>query len=105
MTATPDLAVSRSVVRDVVRLAAAESAGVARVGRRGLWDRIRRRPAIEARIEKDGRVAVAVHLVARPGVSLPATAEGVRLAVATAIGRVLGLTAGSVTVVVDGVGG
>jgi uncharacterized alkaline shock family protein YloU len=105
MTASPDLAVSRSVVRDVVRLAAAESPGVARVGRRSWWDRIRRRPAIDARIEKDGRVAVTVHIVARPDVSLPTIAEGVRTAVDTAIGRVLGLTAGSVTVVVDGVGG
>jgi uncharacterized alkaline shock family protein YloU len=101
-TAGPDLAVSRSVVRDVVRLAAAEHTGVLRVGRRGRWRRYLGR-AVDADVD-DGGVTATIRIVARPGVALPLTAEGVRSAVAAAIGRVLGLTAASVTVVVDGVG-
>jgi uncharacterized alkaline shock family protein YloU len=98
----PELAVSRSVVRDVVRLAAADHAGVLRVGRRGRWRRFLG-GAVQAHVAKGG-VSTTVRIVARPGVSLPATAEAVRSAVGTAIGQVLGLTAANVTVVVDGVG-
>jgi uncharacterized alkaline shock family protein YloU len=100
----PDLAVSRAVVIDIVRLAAAESPGVLRIGRRGRLRRLLGARAIDARI--DGRsVTVRIHVIVRVGASLPATAEGVREAVAAAIGRVLGLAVGRVTVVVDGVGG
>jgi uncharacterized alkaline shock family protein YloU len=101
-TSGPELAVSRSVVRDVVRLAAAENPDVLRVGRRGRWRR-HLGGAVQAHVA-DGGVSTTVRIVARPGVALPTTAEAVRTAVASAIGRVLGLTAASVTVVVDGVG-
>ncbi len=99
-----DLAVSRSVIVDVVRLAAAETPGVFRVGRASRLRRLLGGRAVEARVE-DGSVSVTIHVVARAGVSLPATAENARVAVASAIRRVLGLDVGSVTVVVDGVRG
>jgi len=99
-----DLAVSRRVVVDVVRLAAAETPGILRVGRTARWRRLVGGRAIDARVD-DGSVSVTIHVVARAGVSLPAAAEGVRTAVASAIQRVLGLTVGSVTVIVDGVRG
>jgi uncharacterized alkaline shock family protein YloU len=100
----PDLAVSRGVVVDVVRLAAAECPGVLRVARRGRWRHLLRGRPIDARVD-GGAVRVVVHIVARAGISLPATAETVRETVAAAIARVLGLSVRSVTVVVDGVGG
>jgi len=99
-----DLAVSRRVILDVVRLAASETPGVARVGRSSRWRRIVGGRPIAVRVG-DGSVSVTVHVVARADVSLPATAEEVRGAVAGAIERVLGLKVGSVTVVVDGVRG
>jgi uncharacterized alkaline shock family protein YloU len=99
----PDLALSRSVVDGVVRLAAAEAPGVLRVGRRG---RIRRYLARAVRTRVEGStVHVTVHVVARRDVSLSVTGEAVRTAIAGAIGQVLGLEVGDLTVVVDGVGG
>jgi uncharacterized alkaline shock family protein YloU len=54
---------------------------------------------------RDGRVDVTVWLVARPRQRLvPLTAQ-VREAIGAAVERLLGLELGSVTVLVDGVGG
>jgi uncharacterized alkaline shock family protein YloU len=54
---------------------------------------------------RDGVVEARVVLVARPGQPLAALAADVRGAVAAAIGRLLGLQPGEVTVRIDGVGG
>jgi uncharacterized alkaline shock family protein YloU len=101
----PALAVSRPVVRDLVRLAAMEVPGVLRVG----WDGgpLRRffsgRPVV-VRV-RHGVVEARVVVVARPGQPLASLASDVRAAVATAIERLLGLELGEVTVRIDGVGG
>jgi uncharacterized alkaline shock family protein YloU len=100
----PRLAVGRGVIEEMVRLAAFEVPGVARVGRGGPpWRAWRARRAVEAHV-RDGKVHVRVAIVARPGQPLaPLTAE-VRTAVAAAIERLLGLELGEVSVLVDGVG-
>lgn len=100
----PDLAVGKRVVADVVRMAAAETPGVWRVARGSFWARLVGRRPIDVKVA-DGVVDVRIHLVARPDVSLASTGDAVRSAVAAAIGRVLGLGVGSVTVIVDGVRG
>jgi uncharacterized alkaline shock family protein YloU len=104
MTA-PVLAVGRSVIVEMVRLAALEVPGVIRVARGG--------PALRAWFAgspvgvrvRDGRVSVRLWVIARPGVALVPLAAQVRSAVTGAIERLLGLEAGMVTVIVDGVGG
>ena len=99
------LDVTRDVVVDMVRLAAEEVPGVLRLGRGGA--RLRRasgRGAVVVHL-RDGRADVRVTLIARPGHPLVALTAQVRTAVASALERLLGLEAGSVTVVVDGVGG
>jgi uncharacterized alkaline shock family protein YloU len=50
-------------------------------------------------------VSVRLWLIARPGADLVATTKAVRAAVGAAIERLLGLSIGGVTVVIDGVGG
>lgn len=99
----PVLAVSHPVVREVIRLAAAEAPGVLRVGfARPPWRRLYGSP-IRVRI-RAGMVEVRVVVVARPGASLRALSADVRSAVAAAVQRLLGMELGPVTVVVDGVG-
>lgn len=101
----PELSVTPVVVVDMVRLAAQEAPGVLRLGRGGpRWRRLVAGPPVVVRL-RDGRADVRVAVIARPGYSLVALGSQVRIAVASAIERLLGLEAGSVTVVVDGVGG
>jgi uncharacterized alkaline shock family protein YloU len=105
MTAQPDdLTVARSVVDDLIRLAAMEVAGVVRVGRirPGLGALLGRRPAV-CRIV-DRRVDVRLRIVARPGHPLIPLTREVRAAVAGAIERLVGLEVGRIVVIVDGVG-
>lgn len=101
----PDLTVGRGVVDEMVRLAAYEVPGVARVGRGGpAWRAMLGGPPIVTRVAADG-VRVRVWIIARPGSSLIGVSREVRTAVAAAIERLLGLRLDSVTVTVDGVGG
>jgi uncharacterized alkaline shock family protein YloU len=103
MNADDGLTVEPAVVTDVVRLAATELAGVARVGRAGpWWRRVLAGSPIRIRLH-DSAVDVRVWVVARSGVSLPGLAAEVRSAIAAAVERLLGLELRNVTVVVDGV--
>ena len=101
----PELTVGRGVIAELVRLAAFEVPGVARVGRGGpAWRAILTGPAVRVRIQDD-RVLVKLRIVARPGQALGPLAAQVRTAVAATVERFLGLDLGAVTVIVDGVGG
>jgi uncharacterized alkaline shock family protein YloU len=101
----PELTVGRGVIAELVRLAALEVPGVVRVGRGGpLWRRLVGGPAVFVRI-RDERVLVRLWVVARPGQALAPLTAQIRTTVAATIERVLGLELGSVTVLVDGVGG
>ncbi len=100
----PSITVDRAVIAEVIRLAAMEPPGVLRLGRTG--PRLRAWLAgspISIRIG-EGSVDVRVVLVARPGTDLAAVCRDVRSAVAAAVERLVGLRAGGVTVIVDGVG-
>ena len=100
----PRLTVDRVVIEETVRLAAMEVPGVCRVGRGGPgWRRWLAGPAV-AIVRTDGAVRVDVAIVARPGQPLGALAEAVRVTVAAAIERLLGLELGIVNVLVDSVG-
>lgn len=101
----PELTVGRGIIRDMVRVAALEVTGVARVGRAGpAWRRLMGGRAVSVRLRED-RVVVRLWIVARPGHPLgPLTAQ-VRGAVTATVERLLGLDVGSVTILVDGVGG
>jgi uncharacterized alkaline shock family protein YloU len=89
----------------MARLAALEVPGVARVARGGpAWRAFFRGAPVAVRIRRDA-VFVRVWVVARPGVDLAETGRQARRAVGGAIARLLGLQIGSVTVIVDGVGG
>ena len=100
----PELTVGRGVIAELVRLAAMEVPGVARVGRGGPRWRALLGPAVRVRIHDD-RVLVRLRIVARPGQALGPLTAGVRTAVAATVERFLGLDLGAVTVIVDGVGG
>ena len=101
----PELTVGRSVIVELVRLAAFEVPGVARVGRGGAaWRRFVGGPAVSVRI-RDDRVVVRLWVVARPGQPLGTLTAQIRLTVAATVERLLGLDLGAVTVLVDGVGG
>jgi uncharacterized alkaline shock family protein YloU len=101
----PELTVGRGVVQEMVRLAAYEVPGVAKVSRGGAgWRAFLAGPPVVTHIAADG-VRVRVWIVARPGQSLIAVSRDVRNAVAAAIERLLGLQLDSVTVTVDGIGG
>jgi uncharacterized alkaline shock family protein YloU len=101
----PSLSLGRGVVAEMARLAAAKVPGVIRVGRRGpAWRAWLAGPAVGVRI-RDGRVHLRVHVHVRPGQPLPTVAAAVRAAIAATVERLLGMQLGSVTVVVDGVGG
>jgi uncharacterized alkaline shock family protein YloU len=98
------LTVARGVVAEVVTLAALEVSGVARVARGGpRWIAWLRGSPLRVRL-RDRRVEARIHIVARPGRSLVAVTRDVRIAIGTAIERLLGLEVGGVTVVVDGIG-
>jgi uncharacterized alkaline shock family protein YloU len=104
MSVPADLTVARAVVDELIRLAAMEVPGVVRVDRAGrgplaaLFGR-----SVVRRI--DGRrVDVRLSIVARPGHPLVPLTRQVRAAVAAAIERLVGLEAGDIVVVVDGVG-
>jgi uncharacterized alkaline shock family protein YloU len=100
-----ELTVGTGVIRELVRLAAFEVPGVARVGRGGpAWRRVLGGRAVRVRLHDD-QVIVRVWVVARPGQALGPLAEQVRTAVAATVERLLGLDLGAVTVLVDGVGG
>ena len=63
----PELTIGRGVIAELVRLAAFEVPGVARVGRGGpAWRRFLGGPAVSVRI-RDDRVVVRLWVVARPG--------------------------------------
>lgn len=98
------LTVGSGVIRETIRLAALEVPGVLAVSRgRSGWRMVGGDP-VRVRV-RDGRVHVTVWLVARPRQRLvPLTAQ-VREAITSAVERLLGLEIGSVSVVVDGVGG
>jgi uncharacterized alkaline shock family protein YloU len=96
------LTVSHSVVVEMVRTAALEVPGVLKVSRGGPLRWLGGSP-VRARV-RDGRVTVRVWIVARPNHPLQPLVAQVRQTVAAAIVRLLGLEAGEVTVVVDGVG-
>ena len=104
MSATADLSVARSVVDELIRLAAMEVPGVVRVdgaGRHWAIALFGRRPVCRI----DGRrVDVRLTIVARPGYQLVPLTRQVRAAVASAIERLVGLEAGRIVIVVDGVG-
>jgi len=100
----PNLTVGPGVITEMVRLAAFEVPGVARVGRGGPPWRALGGRAVRARLHRD-RVEIRLWIVARPGQPLgPLTAQ-VRSAVGATVERLLGLELGAVTVLVDGVGG
>jgi uncharacterized alkaline shock family protein YloU len=102
---SPELKVGKSVVTEMVRLAAFEVPGVARVGRRGpAWRSMIAGPAITTELSDDA-VRVHVWVVSRPGQALLPLTRHVRAAVAATVERMLGLRLESVTVTVDGVGG
>jgi uncharacterized alkaline shock family protein YloU len=101
----PALTVGRGVIAELVRLAAFEVPGVARVGRGGpAWRRLLGGPAVSVQLRND-RVLVRLSIVARPGQALGPLTHQVRVAVAATVERLLGLQLGAVTILVDGVGG
>ena len=97
------LAVSHSVIVDMVRLAALEVPGVLKVGRGGPLARLGGSP-VRASVG-DGKVSVRVWIIARPDHALTPLAVQVRQAVGATVERLLGLEIGEVTVVIDGVRG
>ncbi|MEO8469011.1 MAG: Asp23/Gls24 family envelope stress response protein [Chloroflexota bacterium] len=101
----PVLSVGRGVIVEVARSAALEVPGVLRVARAGpAWRSFFLGPAVAVRTHDD-RVDVRLWVVARPGARLSAVGAEARAAVAGSIERLLGLHLGSVTVIVDGIGG
>ena len=100
----PSLSVAGRVTREMVRLAVLEVPGVARIGRGGgRWRTWISGRSIRIRAN-DGRVDARLWIVARPGQPLTLLAVEVRAAIGGTIERLLGLEAGDVTIVVDGVG-
>ena len=100
----PALSIRRGVIADLVRVAALEVKGVARVGRAGpAWRRLMGGRAVSVRIRED-RVIVRLWIVARPGDPLVPLTAHVRAAVTATVERLLGLEVGAVTILVDGVG-
>jgi uncharacterized alkaline shock family protein YloU len=100
----PELSVNRGVVEEIVRFAALEIPGVARVSRGGpAWRTFLAGPPVVTHCSSDG-VRVRVWIVARPGQGLVDLVDEVRGAVGAAVERLLGLRLESVTVTVDGVG-
>ncbi|HEX9550081.1 MAG TPA: Asp23/Gls24 family envelope stress response protein [Candidatus Limnocylindrales bacterium] len=100
----PALSVGRGVIVEMIRLAAFEVPGVIKVARGGpAWRAVFRGAPVAVRVRGE-QVDVRLWVVARPGADVSAVARQVRIAVAGAVERLLGLRLGSVTVVVDGIG-
>jgi uncharacterized alkaline shock family protein YloU len=98
------LAVNRSVIRDLVSMAALEVPGVLRVGWAGPpWRHLFAGKPITVRV-RHGVVDVRVVVIARPGQALGPLAADVASAVSGAVERLLGLELGQVTVRIDGSG-
>jgi uncharacterized alkaline shock family protein YloU len=98
------LEVGLPVLEELVRLAAVEVPGVARVGRAGPpWSRWLSPPAVRVTL-RGSEVSVDLAIVARPAQPLRPLIEAVRGAAATAIERLQTLELSSLNVVVDGVG-
>ncbi len=105
MTAGPELTIGRDVIAELVRTAAFEVPGVARVGRGGpAWRSWLAGPGVRVRVNGT-RIQVRLHIVVRPGQAIEPLTTQVRTAVAATVERLLGLELDAVTVVVDGVGG
>ena len=102
----PELTVGRGVIAELVRLAALEVPGVARVGRGGpAWRRLLGGRPVSVRIRDDARRSSGCgSSPARASRSAPLAGQ-VRTTVAATVERLLGLELGAVTVLVDGVGG
>lgn len=101
----PELTVGRGVISELVRLAALEVPGVARVGHGGpAWRGWLMGRSVVVRV-RDDRVLVRLRIVARPAHALQPLTAQVRTAVGATVERLLGLGLGAVTVIVDGVGG
>lgn len=101
----PALTVGRGVIVEMVRLAALEVPGILKVARAGpSWRAFFLGPPVAIRTHDD-RVDIRAWVVARPGTDLASVGHDARIAIAGAIERLLGLHLGSVTVVVDGIGG
>jgi uncharacterized alkaline shock family protein YloU len=101
----PELTIGKGVITELVKSAAFEVPGVARVGHGGpTWRGWLARPAVRVRVVDD-RVLVRLRIVARPGHALGPLTGQVRTAVAATVERLLGLDLGAVTIIVDGVGG
>jgi len=100
----PELSVNRGVVDEIVRLAALEIPGVARVSRGGpAWRTFLAGPAVVTHCSERG-VRIRIWIIARPGQAMVELVDQVRGAVGAAVERLLGLRLESVTVTVDGVG-
>ncbi len=101
----PEVSVGREVIAELVRTAAFSVAGVSRVGHgRVGWRGWLAGSPVKVRV-RDRRVDVRLRIVVRPGHAIGPLASQVRHAVGATVERLLGLELGSVTVVVDGVGG
>ncbi|MBI2762827.1 MAG: Asp23/Gls24 family envelope stress response protein [Chloroflexi bacterium] len=101
----PVLSVGRGVIVEMARLAALEVPGVLRIARAGPnWRTFFLGPAIVVRTHDD-RVDIRMWVIARPGANLASVGGDVRGAIAGSVERLLGLHVGSVTVIVDGIGG
>ena len=102
---SPGLTVGHGVIVELVRLAAFEVPGVAKVGRGGpIWRRLLGGPVVSVLLQDD-RVQVRIWIVARPRQSLTMLTAQIRATIAATVERFLGLELGAVTVLVDGVGG
>jgi uncharacterized alkaline shock family protein YloU len=93
------------IITSLAAAAAANVAGVVRVGRGGprLLAELAG-PAVVAWIQ-DGRVHLRLWVIVEGGRSIPELARRVRTSVADAVERQMGLELGEVTVLVDGVRG
>jgi uncharacterized alkaline shock family protein YloU len=101
----PNLAVQADVIDQTIRLAALKVPGVARIARGGPTWRARLEGRALVTRQRDRELDVRIWIVARPGIALGPLAASVQGAVAGAVQQLLGLESGSVTVLIDGVGG
>jgi uncharacterized alkaline shock family protein YloU len=105
VTRVADLSVARSVVDELIRLAAMEVPGVVRVDRAGpRWLALLGRGRSVVSGIDGRRVDARLAIVARPGHPLVPLTRQVRQAVSAAIERLVDLEVGNIVIVVDGVG-
>ena len=101
-----ELTVGTPVIAELVRLAALEVPGVARVGRGGAWwRRVLGGRDVSVRLRDDHVVGPALDRGPSGPGPRPAHRRRSASAVAATVERLLGLDLGAVTVLVDGVGG